>query len=173
MKINIHNQKIKSIFISNELNAFVSCSDDNYINIFSLHTCRVINSFFVENPENALLSARPLAVCIIYSNKNKKLNVYGVNGHLIKEILLENKPEYPIIYTNKYYRDYLIFANNGNISIYSLPYLEIINIIQLIKKNVYHEFDLFIKYYHNKSKNLENLIACDREKQIVYIIGEN
>ena len=164
---------IKSIFISNELNAFVSCSDDNYINIFTLPSCKLINSFLVEKPEIALLSARPLPICIFYSNKKKNLNIYGINGHLIKEMGLDNKPEFCIIYTNKYFRDYLIFANEGNILIYSLPYLEVINIIKLIEKDLYHEYDLILKYYGNKNNNKENLIVCDREKQILYIIGDN
>ena len=173
IKINIHNQKINNIFISDELNAFVSCSDDNYINIFSFPSCKVINSLFVEKPEIVLLSSRPLNICITYSSKNQKLIIFSVNGHLVKEMKQDKKPEYPTIYTNKYFRDYLIFVNNGNICIFSLPYLEIINKIQLIDEKIYKEFDLFLKYYQNKNKNIENLIACDRIKQIIYIIGDN
>ena len=173
IKLNIHNQKINSIYISDELNAFISCSDDNYINIFSFPSCKVINSFYVEKPEIVLLSSRPLNICITYSNKNQNLMVFSVNGNLIKEIKQVKKPEYPTIYTNKYFRDYLIFANNGKIIIMSLPYLEIIDKIQLIDEKLYNEFDLFLKYYQNKSKNIENLIACDRIRQIIYIIGDN
>jgi WD40 repeat protein len=173
IKINIHNQKINNIFISDELNAFVSCSDDNYINIFSFPSCKVINSLFVEKPEIVLLSSRPLNICITYSSKNQKLIIFSVNGHLVKEMKQDKKPEYPTIYTNKYFRDYLIFVNNGNICIFSLPYLEIINKIQLIDEKIYKEFDLFLKYYQNKNKNIENLIACDRIRQIIYIIGDN
>ena len=173
IKINIHNQKINSIFISDNLNTFVSCSDDNYINIFSLPSCKIINSFFVQKPEVALLSSRPLPICIIYCKENKKLMIFGVNGHLIKEMELDKKPENSIIYTNKYFMDYLIFVNNGKIFILSLPYLEIINKIQIIQEQLYKEFDLFLKYYQNKNKSIENLIACDRNKQIIYIIGDN
>ena len=173
IKINIHNQKINNIFISDELNAFVSCSDDNYINIFSFPSCKVINSLFVEKPEIVLLSSRPLNICITYSSKNQKLIIFSVNGHLVKEMKQDKKPEYPTIYTSKYFRDYLIFVNNGNIRIFSLPYLEIINKIQLIDEKIYKEFDLFLKYYQNKNKNIENLIACDRIRQIIYIIGDN
>ena len=173
IKINIHNQKINNIFISDELNAFASCSDDNYINIFSFPSCKVINSLFVEKPEIVLLSSRPLNICITYSSKNQKLIIFSVNGHLVKEMKQDKKPEYPTIYTSKYFRDYLIFVNNGNICIFSLPYLEIINKIQLIDEKIYKEFDLFLKYYQNKNKNIENLIACDRIKQIIYIIGDN
>ena len=173
IKINMHNKKINYIYISDELNTFVSCSKDSYINIFSLPSCKIINSFYVEQPEISLLSARPLPVCIIYSNKNKKLLIYGVNGHLIKEKEIDKKPENCIIYTNKYFMDFLIFGNCGNIYIFSLPFLEIINKINLIEDSIYNEFDLLIKYYQNKSKNIENLIACDTRKQIIYIIGDN
>ena len=150
----------------------MSCSNDNYINIFSLPCCKVINSFFVEEPEIALLSSRPLPVCIIYSNKNKKMLIYGVNGTLVMEMEINKKPEYCLIYTNKNFRDYLIFGNNGNIFIYSLPYLEIINKIQIIEEKFYQEYDLFIKCYKNINKNIEYLIALDRKKQILYIIGD-
>ena len=172
-KINIHNQKINSIFISDELNAFISSSNDNYVNIFSLPTCKVIHSLFVEEPEIALLSSRPLASCLIYSNKDRKLMIYSVNGHLVKEMEINQKPECPIIYTNKYFRDHLIFVKSGSIFIYSLPYLEIINKIQIIEETLYKEYDIFIKCYQNKTNNIENLIACDRNKYIIYIIGNN
>ena len=172
IKINIHNQKINYIYISNELNAFASCSDDNYINIFSLPSCKVLNSFRVQKPEISLLSSRPLAVCIIYSNENKELMVFGVNGKLIKKIEMNKKPKFPIIYINKYFRDYLIFSCDGKIFIYALPFLENINTIHLIPENLYYEFDLFLKYYKNESKDIENLIACDKNRQILYIIGD-
>jgi len=172
MKISIHNQKINYIFISDELNTFVSCSKDNYINIFSLPCCKVINSFFVEEPEMALLSSRPLPVCISYSNKNKKLLIYGVNGTLVMDKKINRKPEYCLIYTNKNFRDYLIYGSKGNIFIHSLPYLEIAKKIQIIEEQIYQEYDLFIKCYKNKNKNIENLIALDRNKQMLYIIGD-
>ena len=172
IKINIHNKKINSIFISNELNAFASCSDDNYINIFSLPSCKVINSFLVQNPEFALLSSRPLSVCIIYSNENKKLMVFGVNGKQIKEIEVNKKPKFSIIYTNKSFRDFLIFSCEGKIFIYSLPFLENINIIRLIHDNLYYEFEIILKFYENKSNTIQNLIACDKNRQILYIIGD-
>ena len=172
MKISIHNQKIISIFISDELNTFVSCSSDNYINIFSLPNCKVINSFYVEEPEMALLSSRPLPVCIFYSNKKKKLLIYGVNGTFVMDMEIKRKPEYSLIYTSKNFRDYLLFGSNGNIFIYSLPYLEIINKIQIIEEKFYQEYDLFIKCYKNKIKNIEYLIALDRNNQTLYIIGD-
>ena len=172
MKISLHNQKINSIFISDELNTFVSCSNDNYINIFSLPCCKVINSFYIEEPEMALLSSRPLPVCISYSNKKKKLLIYGINGTLVMEKEINRKPEYCLIYTNKNFQDYLIFGKNGNIFIYSLPYLEINRKIQIIEENFYQEYDLFIKCYKNINKNIEYLIALDRKKQILYIIGD-
>ena len=172
-KISIHSQKINSIFISDELNAFISSSKDNYVNIFTLPSCKVIHSLFIEEPEFALLSSRPLAVSIIYSNKNKKLMIYSVNGNFVTEMEIAKKPECPLIYTDKYFRDHLIFVNNGAIFIYSLPYLENINKIQLIEENKYHEFDLFIKCYQNKSNNSENLFACDRNEMKIYIIGDN
>ena len=170
IKLNFHSKKINDIFISSELNAFVSCSEDNYINIFSIPSFKVINSFLVQKPEIALLSSRPLPACIIYNNENKKLIVFGVNGKLIKELELNNKPESCIIYTNKLFRDYLIFSDNGKIFKYSLPYLENINEIKLFKENLYYEYELILKYYKNKRKNIDNIIACDIKRQLLYLI---
>ena len=173
IKLNMHNQRINCIFISDELNTFASCSNDNYINIFSLPTCKTINSFNVEQPEICILSSRPCPICIIYSNKNKKMMVFSVNGNLIIEKEIDKKPESSIIYTNKFFRDFLIFVNHGFIYFFSLPFLEDINKIKLIDENIYNDYDLMLKYYQNKNKNIENLIACDRHKKIIYIIGDN
>ena len=92
IKFNIHNQK-NWVFISDELNAFASYSNDNYKNIFPLPTCITINSFNVDKPEIFLLSSKPFPTCIIYSNKNKKLMTINVNVHLIIEKEIYKKTE--------------------------------------------------------------------------------
>ena len=43
-KIQYHSKTIKYLFISDELNAFASCSEDNYVNVYSLPTCSLIHS---------------------------------------------------------------------------------------------------------------------------------
>ena len=98
---------------------------------------------------------------------------FSVNGNLIIEKEIDKTPENSIIYTNKFFRDFLIFVNHGFIYFFSLPFLEDINKIKLIDEKIYNDYDLMLKYYQNKNKNIENLIACDRHKKIIYIIGDN
>ena len=69
-KIQYNQKSINYLFISDELNAFVSSSEDNFINIYSLPNCNIIHSFEIDEPQFALLSARPIPVCLIYS-KNR------------------------------------------------------------------------------------------------------
>ena len=111
IKFNVYNQKINWVFISDELNTFASYSNDNYI--FSLPTCKTINSFKVDKPEICILDSKPFPTCIIYLNKNKKLMTISVNVHLIIEKEIDKKPESSIIYANKFFRDFLIFVNIG------------------------------------------------------------
>jgi len=101
------------------------------VRIYSLPSCTLIHSIEVENPEFVLLSGKPLPIYIIYSKKLKKLLTYGVNGHFIGSIDMEDKPQYPLIYTSKHFRDYFIYSNKGAFIIRSLPYLEVFNIVNL------------------------------------------
>ena len=55
-----------------------------------------------------------------------------------------------------FFRNFLIFVNSGLI----LPFFEDINKIKLIDVTIYNDFDLMIKYYQKKIKNIENLISC-------------
>ena len=95
--INAHKEKINYISISEELNAFASCSNDNYVNIYSTPLCKLIHSFNIKKPELVLLSDRPLSICIIYSSECQKILVYSVNGHLICEEKCETLPRYSFI----------------------------------------------------------------------------
>jgi len=171
-KIQYHSKAINYLFISDELNAFVSSSEDNFINIYSLPNCNIIHSLEVEEPQFALLSAKPLPVCVIYSKSNKKLLIYSVNGHFINGVEVENKPQYPIIYTSKHFRDYLIYSIKGSIYIRSLPNLEL---FKTIKLNINTNIDLdniYLQFYRNKNGN-EQLYALDQSIQTLYIIGDS
>ena len=171
-KIQYHQKAINYLFLSDELNAFASCSEDQYVNIYSIPNCDIIHSFEIDEPEFVLLSGKPLPVCVIYSKKNKKLLSYGVNGHFINGIEVENKPQYPIIYTNKHFRDYLIYSIKGFIYIKSLPNLESYNIIKLNTNKNLDLNDIYLQFYRNKNGN-EQLYALDQSIQTLYIIGDS
>ena len=171
-KIQYHSKAINYLFISDELNAFASCSKDNYVNIYSLPSCSLMHSLEVEDPELVFLSGRPLPMIIIYSKKAKKLLTYGVNGHFIGDIAMENKPEYSFIYTSKSFRDYLIYSNRGMIIIRSLPYLEIFKTINLNGEKNLSNNNLYLQYQNNINES-ERLYVLDQSKQILYIIGDS
>ena len=171
-KIQYHQKAINYLFLSDELNAFVSSSEDKYINIYSLPNCDIIHSFEIDEPEFALLSARPLPICITYSKKVHKLLSYGVNGHFITGVEIENTPQYPIVYTNRHFRDYLIYSIKGFIYIRSLPNLESFNIIKLNANKNLALNNIYLQYYRNKNGN-EQLYALDQSIQTLYIIGDS
>ena len=161
--LNSHTDKIKHISINEELNSFASCAFDDYINIYSMPSCKIIHSFIIKKPEFVFLSGRPLASCIIYSNEYKKFFVYSVNGNLIKEESCEYLPESPFLYKDKYFRDYLIYGCKGTVFIKTLPYMEIYNTIK------FGDNELSLKL----SKNIEGekMYVYDKNKEILYIIG--
>ena len=171
-KIQYHSKAINYLFISDELNAFASCAQDNYINIYSLPSCTLIHSIEVEEPELVFLSGRPLPVCIIYSKKQKKLLTYGVNGHFIGSIDMEHKPQYSFIYTSKKFRDYLIYSNKGMIIYRTLPYLEVYKTINLNGEKNLPINNLYLQYYYNLNES-ERLFVLDQSKQTLYIIGDS
>ena len=171
-KVQYHSKEINYLFISDELNAFASCSKDNYVNIYSLPCCTLIHSIEVEEPEITLLSGRPLPIIIIYSKKLKKLLTYGVNGHFIGDINMENKPQYPFIYTSKSFRDYLIYSNYGMIIIRTLPYYEIFKTINLNGEQNLSLNNMYLQFQHNANET-ERLYVLDQSKQTLYIIGDS
>ena len=171
-KIQYNQKAINYLFLSDELNAFVSSSEDSYVNLYSLPNCDIIHSFEIEKPEIALLSGKPLPVCIIYCKNKRKLLVYSVNGHFINEVEEENKPQYPIIYTNKHFRDYLIYSIKGSIIIRSLPNLEMFNTIKLNTNKNLGLNNIYLQFYRNKNGN-EQLYALDQSIQTLYIIGDS
>ena len=171
-KIQYHSKAINYLFISDELNAFASCSKDNYINIYSLPSGTLIHSIEVEDPELVILSGRPLPILIAYSKKLQKLFTYGVNGHFIGDVNMENQPQYSFIYTSKHFRDYLIYSCKGMIYIRSLPYLEIFKTLNLNADKNLPINNLYLQYqqYINES---ERLYVLDQSKQTLYIIGDS
>ena len=135
-------------------------------------SCSLVHSLEVEEPELVLLSGRPLPIFIIYSKKLKKLLIFGVNGHFIGEMDMENKPQYSFIYTSKSFRDYLIYSNRGMITIRALPYLEIFKTLNLNGEKNLPINNLYLQYQNNINES-ERLYVLDQSKQTLYIIGDS
>ena len=98
--------------------------------------------------------------------------IYGVNGHFIKELQVNNKPQYPLIYTSKHFRDYLIYSVKGSIIIRNLPSLDIYNTITLNPNKNLGLNNTYLQFIRNKNGN-EQLYALDQSIQTLYIIGDS
>ena len=136
-----HFSPITSLFISENLNTFISCSKTGYCMLYTLPNYKLVNSFKLKNIINnsinnenlsiyadiALISSSPLPCIIFYFRLRKSLALISINGHFIKEQtidfdIIENGIK---IFTDRQFIDYLIIFNQKNESI------EIYNIIDL------------------------------------------
>lgn len=88
-KMSDHCLKVNSIFISNELKSFVSCSEDGSVNMYNIITGKKIRSY--RHPEgkpinNVIVSTCPLAVLIMFCNRDRMIFCYSINGQLIQRV---------------------------------------------------------------------------------------
>ena len=74
-----HSKKINNINVSNELNMLIDCSDDGYINLYTLPKIELVNSIYKENINYVFLSSSPLPSFVTYSNVSKYFCCYNIN----------------------------------------------------------------------------------------------
>lgn len=174
-----HTKEIKHIFLSNELNAFASCSKDNYVHLFTFPSGQMIRSFYINQCEQVFLSDSPLPSIIIYSSEKGEFICYSINGYYLKSIIEENcsskQLTNPKVIKNSLFFDYLIYQKNSNqIVIRSFPYMNIFKIIDLessidcydveieskilITYSDSHRLLHFKKYFLNKDDNPSTVI---------------
>ena len=117
--------------VNQNLNMLIDCSNDGFINIYSLPNLKIIrviyhNDFIIEK---IFLSSSPLPCFITYSNENK-LTSYSINGEKLSYIDVENLFYEPMIITSDNFVDYLLYKYNkryDSLIIRKLPYLGIID----------------------------------------------
>ena len=105
------------------MNAFISCSDDGYVNIYTLPMCKLIRSFKVSSPRYVFISGNRLGCYIVYSTSEKKWISISLNGKYLCDTPEEETPMSPILTTDIMFRDCLIYAKHKSIVIKELPYL--------------------------------------------------
>ena len=129
--IHPHIKQINYMNVNQNLNMLIDCSNDGFINIYSLPNLKIIrviyhNDFIIEK---IFLSSSPLPCFITYSNENK-LTSYSINGEKLSYIDVENLFYEPMIITSDNFVDYLLYKYNkryDSLIIRKLPYLGIID----------------------------------------------
>ena len=151
------NQKeITSIDLNENLNIFVTCDKEGFINLYTIPSCKLFNSYKLNetifnlnnnisrsvsnfnfyNPNNNLyadhviISHTPLPSLILYIKSRKGLCVFSINFHFIKEIKLayEIVPNGIKKYSDYFNKDYIFIYNKNekSIDVYDLVDLNFI-----------------------------------------------
>lgn len=162
-----HSEQINHINISNQLNAFISCSKDNYVNVYILPGCKLIHSFRSQKPIYSFICANKLGAYIVYSLENKSWTSRSLNGHLLTEVK-EAKPQSPQIFKDCLFRDCLIYKVNNFIYVRGLPYME--ELVKISLQDDIYSFQIGLNYLKNKVFLIEEsgkFIVVLKEKQII------
>ena len=143
-----HRNKINDIYISDMMNAFISSSDDGYVNVYTLPMCKLIRSFKVSSPRYVFISGNILGSYIIYSSSEKKWLSISLNGKYLCDITEEEPPMSPKLVTDIMFRDCLIYAKRKAIVIKELPYLTEIYTYEISSpmNDVYLDISISRKY---------------------------
>ena len=120
--------EISHIHCNNELNLWISLSNNGYICLYTLPLCNLVRCIKAPNKlySYAFLSDSPLPCIILISDEgNSEILVYSINGKLFFK-----KQEYfrisnPIIIKDLNSNDYLSFVGNNNVVIMSIPDLKV------------------------------------------------
>ena len=164
---------INSISINSDLNLFSDCSNEKYINIYTLPQCEKINSIYVKDItfkiDYIFLSSQPLASIILYSNQSYQFKCYSINGHMLnveqndKDIYNElrikncnNPMTSPVIFTDSSFIDHLLYVFGYQfILLRRMPLMDIV-----LKIN----FD---------GNEIISMINISLSKECIYIVDNN
>ena len=125
--IHPHTKQINYMNVNQNLNMLIDCSNDGFINIYSLPNLKIIRVIYQSNViiKKVFLSSSPLPSFITYSSENK-LTSYSINGTKLSCVNVENNFYEPLIITSDNFMDYLIYRYNrsyDSIIVKKLPYL--------------------------------------------------
>ena len=127
---NNHSTKINYINANNNLNMFIDCSEDGYINLYTLPKAKLIRSIRKIGIEYVFLTSSPLIgfVAISYN----KIYMYTINGLEVTYIDKLINIKEPFIIHDEEFNDYLVYNLE---EIIQLPLLQIYSIEEGIIKN--------------------------------------
>ena len=161
-----HNKYINDIFISNDMNAFVTCSNDNFVNIITIPLCKLIRSFNIKKPRFCFLSEKPLPVCLCYSDDSEEFIVNSVNGHFLCKVKENNFDNNPLFFTDYKFCDYIIYLKKSFLVLRSLPYLEEKFNFSLYNDKIYY-------YRMDITPNKNSIYLLDEDNKFILILKDN
>ena len=84
-----HDRQVSSIFINNEMCLFVTGSFDGTVNLYNLHSAKLIRTFChptLAPIYSVVLAQNPLAVCAFFSREDHLWNSFSINGKLLSDL---------------------------------------------------------------------------------------
>lgn len=88
-QVNDHDRQVSSIFINNEMCLFVTGSFDGTVNLYNLHTGKLLRTFChptLAPIYSVVLAQNPLAVCAFFSREDHLWNSFSINGKLLSDL---------------------------------------------------------------------------------------
>ena len=127
------------------MNAFVTCSNDNFVNIITMPLCKLIRSFNIKKPKFCYLSENPLPVCLCYSDDSEEFIVNSIDYKFC---------------------DYIIYLKNSFLVLRSLPYLEEKFNFSLYNDKIYY-------YRMDIAPNKNSIYLLDEDNKFILILKDN
>ncbi|KAL4509991.1 hypothetical protein ABPG72_010184 [Tetrahymena utriculariae] len=128
--INDHRDRITQIKISKDLLVFATASEDSTINIYNLISGQFYRTFFHPNNlsiDNVLISYQPLPCIVFYSNQDRTLYSYSINGQFLAKATEEFlQITSSIIIRDNNFSEIIIYGNErGDVYFRELPFLNL------------------------------------------------
>ena len=129
----VHFSAITHINLNSTLNMLGTIGEDNYVFLYTTPLLQTTTSIHIDKSDQYILdyiflSASPVPCFALYCISKGEFRVYDINGTFIQKV---NESEYigrmisPIIVTDVYYKDYLIYVNKENeVVIRKFPFME-------------------------------------------------
>ena len=165
--LNDHLNLISSIESNYQLNVWASASIDGYINLYTLPSCKLINSFKLETKyslNNIFICDSPLPSILLICQE--EILLYSINGHKIYYQKESSEIINPILIKNFIKNDFLAYIINGkNICIRNVADFTLISSIE-IDREIFYLFtneNNKVLYGTNKNGTEINAVFCDNK----------
>ena len=118
-----HSKKINHINVNNELNMLITCSEDCFVNLYTLPKIELINSIYRKDIINyVFLSSSPLPSFVTFSNKKKAFDCYNINCECIN--LIPTYEKIDISFDNNKKEKFCIFEKSKEANNIKINFLE-------------------------------------------------
>ena len=165
--LNDHLNLISSIESNYQLNVWASASIDGYINLYTLPSCKLVNSFKLETTNscnNIFICDSPLPSIILICQE--EVFFYSINGHKIYIQKESSEIINPILIKNFIKNDYLAYIMKGKkICIRNVSDFSLISSIE-IDREIFYLFtneNNKVLYATNINGTEINAVFCDNK----------